>query len=192
MILVEVNRQDLEYVRGRLKGMEDKAPKALKEALNKTAKEARKRLAQKAQERYTVKNAGFNAHAKIQNATLSNLTAVIKVKGRPLTMPRFHITNPKSGVRAENIKGSGLKRLVDSAGHKAFIGTGKDSGAKLVLQRRGKYRFPLRSFYGPGVAKMLEKVYAGGQITDSGLKAEIERMYHENVEASIRKALNSK
>ncbi len=193
MITVEVNHADLEYVRGRLRGLEDQAPKALKEAVNKTAKEARKRLAQKAQERYTVKNAGFNAHARIQNATLSNLTATIKVKGKPLTLPRFHVTKPKSGVRAEVLKGNGLKQLVNSYGNKAFMGT-VASGTKstgMVLQRKGKSRYPLHGFHGPGVAKMLEMVYKGGQITDSGLRAEIERLYHENVEASIGKVLNS-
>ena len=101
MIQVNVNGEDLAYVQRRLKGMETEAPKTLKNAANKTARDARKRLAEVAQARYTVKSGGFNARAQIKNATIANPTAEIRVKGRTLTLPRFHVTKPASGVRVE-------------------------------------------------------------------------------------------
>ena len=47
----------------------------------------------------------------------------------------------------------------------------------------------MRSFHGPSVAKMIEKVYSGGQVTDEGLKAEIARLYQENLQKQIDKAV---
>ena len=191
MINVTVDHNDLDYVRQRLGDLEDQAPRTLKNAVNKTARETRKRLAEKAQERYTVKSAGFSNHTQIQNATLSNLNATIRVKGRTLTLPRFHVTHPKrSGVRAEVLKGGGLKTMMGSRKIKAFLATVSTNGTKMVLQRKGKSRYPLKGLHGVSVPKMLEKVYDGKSVTDPGLKAEIERMYYENVEEEIGKVLN--
>ena len=98
--------------------------------------------------------------------------------------------------------GGGLKELVNSAGNKAFkakVATGsknvkgtadkKDKTTGMILQRVGKARYPMRSFHGPSVAKMIEKVYSGGQVTDEGLKAEIARLYQENLQKQIDKAV---
>ena len=55
MITYEVNQSDLRRVMKKLKGMETKSPRVIKNAINKTAKEARKTLAEGAQDSYTVK-----------------------------------------------------------------------------------------------------------------------------------------
>lgn len=215
MITVEVSHSDLEYVQKKLKGASDKAPMVIRNAANDTAVKARKMLAQHAQERYTVNSGGFNNHAKLHRATLSHLTAEIRVNGSPLTLARYHTTAPKGGVKTEVLKGSGLKALVNSAGNKAFktkVATGnanvqagkrrKKTGAKatdlaksqktanMILQRVGKSRYPLRSFHGPSVPKMIEKVYQGGKITDAGLKDKIEQIYQENLQKQIDQVMN--
>ena len=192
MIIVEVNHDDLDYVQRRLGEMGSQASKTLRDAVNISAQRARRMLEHKARERYTVKYAGLNSHIRITRATTSRLHATLTVKGRPLTMPRFHIAKPTkdTGVQVEVIRGSGLKEWINHAGNKAFMGS--KNGMAMVWQRKRKKRYPLRAGHGPGVAKMLEKVYAGGRITDSGLRAEIERMYHENVEAAIERTLNKK
>ena len=189
MIRIEVNHNDLDYVRRRLGGLGSQAPKALKEAVNITAQRTRRMLETKVRQRYTAKYAGLNSHMRITRATASRLYAVIKVNGNPLTQPRFRIS-PKDSVSTEVIRGSGLKELVNSAGNKAFMGTSK--AGKMVYQRKGKSRFPLHAFHGPGIAKMFEKVYGGRGIDSAGLKAEIERMYRQNVEAAIERTLNGK
>ena len=99
MITYEWNHDDLAYIEKKLGSMKGEARRALRDAVNKTAVSARKRLLQVAQERYTVKAGGFNSRADIAKATLASPTATIKIKGRTLTMPRYRITRPKSGVK---------------------------------------------------------------------------------------------
>lgn len=202
MITIQADPKDLERILRKLNGLGKEAQAAVRNAVNDTATSARRLLAKQAQQQYTVKSGGFNKHAKIKKATLSKLTATISVQGKPLTQPRYHTTAPKSGVKTEVIKGGGLKELVNSAGNKAFkskVATGsknvkgtadaKDKTTAMILQRVGAARYPLRSFHGPSVAKMVEKVYSGGQVTDEGLKAEIARLYQENLQKQIDKAV---
>lgn len=192
MIVVQADPKDLDRILRKLQSLGGDAPKAARTAINDTATGARKLLAQQAQQQYTVKSGGFNKHAKIKKATVSKLTATISVQGRPLTQLRFHTTTPKSGAKTEVMKGGGMKQLVNSAGNKAF--KAEVGGNKLVLQRRGTARTgpgALHSAHGPSVAKMIEKVYSGGQVTDAGLKAEISRLYQENLQKQIDRLVKS-
>lgn len=68
MITVQANPKDLERILRKLQGLGKEAPKAIRTAVNDTAVSARKLLAQQAQQQYTVKNGGFNKHAKIKKA----------------------------------------------------------------------------------------------------------------------------
>ena len=99
MITVQANPKDLERILRKLQGLGKEAPKAIRTAVNDTAVSARKLLAQQAQQQYTVKNGGFNKHAKIKKATLSKLAATISVHGKPLTQPRYHTTAPKAASK---------------------------------------------------------------------------------------------
>lgn len=204
MITVQADPKDLERIFRKLDGLGRASQQATRNAINDTAVNARKLLAQQAQQRYTVKSGGFNKHAKIKKATLARLAATISVHGKPMTQLRYHTTTPKSGVKTEVIKGCGLKKLVNNAGNKAFkakVATGNanvqgaagkgDKNTAMILQRVGKSRYPMRSFHGPSVAKMIEKVYSGGQMTDAGLKDEIARLYQENLQKQIDKAASA-
>lgn len=191
-IQFEWDHDDLAYVERRLGSMKGEARRALRDAVNNTAVSARKRLLQAAQERYTVKAGGFNSRAEIERATLASATATIKIKGRTLTMPRYRVTRPKSGVKAEILAGSGLKTVVGSKGIKAFVAgvaSGKSTTSQ-VLQREGPDRYPLKVLRSPSVPKQLEMVYDGKTITSTPLKEEIERLYHQNVEKQIERFLN--
>ncbi len=188
MIVVRADPKDLERILRKLQGLGKEAPKAIRNAVNDTAVSARKLLARQAQQQYTVKSGGFNKHARIKKATVSKLAAVISVHGKPLTQPRFHTTVPKSGVKTEVLKGGGLKELVNRAGNKAFLQTG-NNGNRLVLQRIGKGRTPLHSAHGPSVAKMIEKVYNGGRVTDEALKDQIAQLYQVNLQKQIDRAV---
>lgn len=190
MIAITADPQDLELVLSKLEGAKKQAPKAIRTALNDTAVTARKLLAQHAQKRYTVKDAGFNKHTRVRKATLSKLEAAISVQGTPMTQPRYHTTAPKSGVKTEVLKGSGLQELVNQAGNKAFLQTG-NNGNRLVLQRTGKGRTPLHSAHGPSVSKMLEKVYQGGKITDEGLREDILKIYQDNLRKQIERMVTA-
>lgn len=182
MITYEVSQRDLRYVQRKLQGMEEKAPRVIKNAINHTAKEARKKLAVGAQRSYTVKSGGFNSRMKIQNATNSRLYAVIRAKDRPLTITRFRTTAPKGGGRADIVKG-GLKELTGPKKIKAF----KRGG--LIMQRKTKDRFPLKVLRSNSVPKMLEKVYSGERGMEGELAPVIQRTLHDEIKKEIEKLM---
>ena len=142
MIQYNLTPSGLRYVLDRLKGAEDKVPRVIKNAINHTAKAARKGLASGAQASYTVKSGGFNSRMKIKNATMRNLSATISVKGKTLTIGRFHTTMPKSGAKADIVK-TGLKPLrhrLDNEGKKKGRGI-----AGMTKRSLKSMKAPLRS-----------------------------------------------
>lgn len=195
MITYEWDHDDLRYVERKLGDMKRYAPRALRDAVNKTAVAARLRLLRVAQERYTVKAGGFNSRAVISRASVANPTATIRVRGRTLTLPRYKFTSPKSGVKAEVLKGTGLKTVVGDRNIKAFLSK-VNSGGKTkvktsqILQRTGKERYPIKVLRGPSVPKQIEMVYDGRRITSTPLKQEIELLYRKNLDQQIARYLN--
>jgi len=182
MISYEVNKADLKYVKTKLKGMETKAPRVFKNAINHTAKIARKKLAEGVQSSYTVGNGGFNSRMKIQNATNRRLYAVIRSKGRSLTITRFHTTVPKSGGKADIVK-SGLKQIVGPRGIKAFKWNG------FFMQRESEDRYPLKVLHSVSVPKMLEKVYEGERGIEGALGPVIQRTLHDEIKKEVAKLI---
>ncbi len=193
LIKIEVNESDIKWAQKKLKGMETKAPRVLKNAINHTAKKARKSLMEGAQRRYTVKNAGFNSRIKIYNATNTKLSASVYARDRTLTLPRFHTTSPKSGVKSEVLKGSGLKEVVSRRGSSESNGEihafrakgGKAAG--LIVQRRTVARYPLKVLRSISVPKMLEIVYLGRGGISEALEPEIKRTFRDEVKKEIAK-----
>ena len=193
LIKIEVNESDIKWAQKKLKGMETKAPRVLKNAINHTAKKARKSLMEGAQRRYTVKNAGFNSRIKIYKATNTKLSASVYARDRTLTLPRFHTTSPKSGVKSEVLKGSGLKEVVSRRGSSESNGEihafrakgGKAAG--LIVQRRTVARYPLKVLRSISVPKMLEMVYLGRGGISEALEPEIKRTFRDEVKKEIAK-----
>lgn len=188
LIKIEVNESDIKWAQKKLKGMETKAPRVLKNAINHTAKQARKSLMQGAQGRYAVKNAGFNSRIKIYNATNTNLSASVYARDRTLTLPRFHTTSPKSGVKSEVLKGSGLKEVISRKNGeiRAFRAKG-GKAAGLVVQRRTEAKYPLKVLRSISVPKMLEIVYLGRGGISEALEPEIKRTFRDEVKKEIAK-----
>ena len=185
MITYEVNKADLKYVQSKLKGMESQAPRVIKNAINQTAREARKKLATGAQAAYTVKQAGWNNHMKIQPATTGNLVAVIRANDKPLTLPRFSYRGNKKGkggsaAAADIVKG-GLKEIVGGMGIKAFKANG------LIMQRKGKERLPVKVLHSNSVPKMIEKVYEGERGVEGALREPINEALHNHISEQIAK-----
>ena len=188
LIKIEVNESDIKWAQKKLKGMETKAPRVLKNAINHTAKQARKSLMQGAQGRYAVKNAGFNSRIKIYNATNTNLSASVYARDRTLTLPRFHTTSPKSGVKSEVLKGSGLKEVISRKNGeiRAFRAKG-GKAAGLIVQRRTEAKYPLKVLRSISVPKMLEIVYLGRGRISEALEPEIKRTFRDEVKKEIAK-----
>lgn len=185
MITYKVNRAELDYVEKKLGDMKSKAPQVFKNAVNKTARQARKRIAQGAQGAYTVKQVGFNNHMKIRAASTGNLTASIDADGKPLTVIRFKNRagrSKKGGAAASaDITNGGLKQLISSKGGKAFKRNG------LVMQRKGKERFPLKVLHSNSVPKMVERVYEGERGLEGALREPIQSDLRKNIEAEVKK-----
>ena len=188
LIKMEVNESAIKWAQKKLKGMETKAPRVLKNAINHTAKQARKSLMQGAQGRYAVKNAGFNSRIKIYNATNTNLSASVYARDRTLTLPRFHTTSPKSGVKSEVLKGSGLKEVISRKNGeiRAFRAKG-GKAAGLIVQRRTEAKYPLKVLRSISVPKMLEIVYLGRGGISEALEPEIKRTFRDEVKKEIAK-----
>lgn len=182
MITYEVDKADLRYALKKLKGIETKAPRVFKNAVNHTAKAARKKMAAGAQDAYTVKSGGFNSRMKIQNATVGNLSAVIRSQEKTLTITRFHTTAPKSGGRAEIVK-EGLKQIVGPRKIRAF------KRGKLLMQRKTEARKPLKVLRSVSVPKMLEKVYEGERGLEGALAPVIQRTLHDEIAAEVAKLI---
>lgn len=180
MITYEVSKADLKYVQSKLKGIEEKTPRVLKNAINHTAKTARKTLAAGAQNSYTVKSGGFNSRMKIENATAGRLYAVIHSAGKTLTIGRFHTTTPASGARADIVK-TGLKQILGQKKIKAFKRKG------LIMQRETKKRYPVNVLRSVSVPKMLEKVYKGERGMKGALDPVIKKTLHDEISAEIAK-----
>lgn len=191
MIHIEVEQDSLRYVQKRLGRNSAQAPFAICNAANQTATWARRELLAKAQERYTVKVGGFNKNTTIKRASPSTLTAIIRVKGATLMLPRFRTSAPKSGAKAAVLAGSGLQTLLYGGSIKAFkanVKSGKSS-AGAIMQRRGPSRLPVKVLHGPSVPKMVEMVYTGK--SEAGLKVKIEAMYQAKLNEQIRRVLYS-
>lgn len=183
MITVEVDKSDMRRVQEALGKISKDAPKVICRAINKTATKSKTSLAEKARSVYTVKSGKFKNNMNIKRATYSRLEAEVKAHGKPLSITAFKTTAPKSGAKANIVKGNGLK-VLNLGGIKAFKGKGKLNGQ--IYQRRGKSRFPIKKLSSNSVPIMIgnEKVY--GQI-EPDIKSELQK----NIDAQIKYLLST-
>lgn len=178
MITVEVDKADLRMVYNALGKIGNDAPKVICRGINKTASSSKTQLSERARAVYTVKSGKFKSNMNIQKATYSRLEAEVQAKGRPLSITSFKTTAPKSGAKANIVKGNGLKAL-NMGGIKAFKGQGRLNGQ--IYQRRSKSRFPIKKLSSNSVPIMIgnEKVY-------DQLEPKIKQMLYKNIEAQIK------
>lgn len=201
MIEFEVDSTQLQRIELKLKDMKAKAPQALKNAVNATARDAKKDLAAKAKETYTVKAPKFKQAIKQKNATAAKPTAILKITGKPQEASNFK-TKANAGSAAAKIqvlKSSSLKEIISTrTGNKAFVvsftkgGKNHDVQNKKahnsIMQRRGKARLPIKTFYSPSDPIMVEneaKVYGVVRPT-------IEQNLKKNIQKQIDKILGGK
>lgn len=175
----DINQADIQAVQKALKDEPLRAKRIIADSLNKQAGTTKNELKISVQSAYTVRTAGVNARVKIQRASPNHLEAWLKIGGRTLTLTRFHTTAPKTGAKAEVIKGSGLQKLV-KGGIKAF----KQHG--FIMQRKKKTRTPLKVLRGPSVPKMMEMIYLGKR-GHGPVYEDVVHHLHEDVLARLRK-----
>ena len=191
MIRIEVDQESLRYVQNRLGVMRNKAPQVIASALNDTARSGRQKLTTGVRAGYIVKSGAAKSNMKIRRATYGRLQATITAQGSPIKLEKFKATAPWSGAKGQVLKSSGLKALVNSQGIKAFA-AGMSKGHPGIVhngiyQRRGKSRLPIKSFYGPSSAKMVEKTYDGEGGAGRAIKPEIEKDLQKNIDRQIKR-----
>lgn len=191
MIRIEVDQESLRYVQNRLGVMRNKAPQVIASALNDTARSGRQKLTTGVRAGYIVKSGAAKSNMKIRRATYGRLQATITAQGSPIKLEKFKVTAPWSGAKGQVLKSSGLKALVNSHGIKAFAaGMSKGHPGSVhngIYQRRGKSRLPIKSFYGPSSAKMVEKTYDGEGGAGRAIKPEIEKDLQKNIDRQIKR-----
>jgi hypothetical protein len=184
---VEVDKADLKYVTKKLQNAEKNAPRVLRNAINRTATQAMKMIRQGRSQGYTIAAGRFNSQVKKYPATPGRLEATIKSSGKTHTLKNFKTSMPKSGGKADITK-SGLKKLSGSRGGAAFIpSSGKAAG--LMVQRKGKSRFPLKVFSANSTPKMVEQIYKGERGGQGDMEDKVKKRLHEEIEKEIAKLI---
>ena len=153
-------------------GKEKQVRKELKNAVNDMAKKLKKDIHQKVKEDYTIKAGKFRkSDITLKSARETNLSAKISISGGPISLVggfRTRSNGLRKAGQAQIKKEGGLKELKKDRTLKAFIATvtkeqDKDEEEKTtytnLFQRKGKSRYPLKSFHGPGRAKISEVVF---------------------------------
>lgn len=185
MIQIEVDRNDVRALQLKLRHMQKKAPGQLKNAINKTATATKQFFYEDIEASYTVKKGRFKRELKVQRASAEKLDATITVTGRPLTIRRFKTSAPRSGGRADIVRG-GLKNLKSSRGGSAFVAKGgRFSG--LMVQRESKDRDSVKVLKSNSVPKMTEMVYKGEGGAREALEPKIQDRLHKEIDAVMRR-----
>lgn len=194
-ITVLIDERTLKDIQIKLGSLEKKTPNVLKNAINMAARKTRKMLPEKARERYTIKGSKMKKNISLTSASISNLGAKIKVKGRPHQLIYFQTR--KNGVRmaakARGRNDRSLKELISSTGGKAFITTidnGEDQNGnrnrkhRTVLQRLTKSRYPLVTLAGPSDPEML-----GNQDVYGNLEPSIQQELMKSINKQIQRVI---
>lgn len=184
---VEVDKVDLRYVTKKLQDAEKNAPRVLRNAINRTATSTMKIIRLGRSKGYTLAAKRFNSQIKVQRANAAHLDAVIKSSGKTHTLKNFKTSAPKRGGKADITK-TGLKKLVSKKGGAAFIpSAGKAAG--LMVQRRGKERFPLKVFSANSTPKMVEQIYKGERGGQGDMEEKVRKRLHEEMQKEIAKLI---
>lgn len=188
LIEFEVDRTQLERIELKLKNCRDKAPLALKNAVNATARDAKKDLANKAKETYAVKSPRFKKAIAQKNATKSKPTAILKITGKVNELADFKYKENEgaNAARGKVLKSGGLKTL-QKGDLKAFI-TKFGSGHVSVVQRKTSARLPVKKLLSPSIPTMIgneAKVYGV-------VKPNIQKNLQKNIQKQIDKILGGK
>ncbi len=110
-------------------------------ALNRTVNGMRVDASREIRARYKVKVATVNKAFSFQRATPDSLTAVVRVRGRPLSLAGFGARQTKAGVSV-NVKGT--RKLIRHAFIRT-LRTNKGDEYDVVFVRQGKARYPIQA-----------------------------------------------
>lgn len=126
-----------EGLRGSLKA------RAIVNALNRAAGGVKTDASKQIRSIYRIKKAVVDRAFSEQRATAASLTAVVRVRGRPLSLAGFDPrTNKRAGGVSVNVKGQ--RKVIRGAFLRTFISRANE-GYQVVFIREGKSRYPLKA-----------------------------------------------
>lgn len=154
---VQINPADLKDVLNLLKAYREGGQKALQRSVNHGAKQGRKISVDEMAKKAALKKKTIRGETSMYFASLTNLTAKLVIKGKPLPLMEYGARETKKGVTFKIWKDSKRDRY-----RHAFIAQLTGSSAKGVYERNigaSDYngRTPLRAKYGPAVPNVYDK-----------------------------------
>jgi len=199
-VYIEVNQEDVRRVQKKLKDLE-KAPQKLKNAINRTATQTKKYIHQGRKAGYRMQAGPINSSMTIWRATASRLDAVIKERDRPhslMNKDRYKIS-AKNGKGMAGVYKGGMKPLsagpvftaTMSNGHSGIFQRTEKQGIKKRLEKfsASKHTQKIKTFQGPGAAKVVESIYLGRHGGQEDMEGRIREKLHEEMLKEIKKLM---
>jgi hypothetical protein len=117
--------------------------RALVNALNRAADGVKTDASSEIRKTYRIKKATVDRAFNTQRATAGSLTAIVRVRGRPLSLAGFGArTNKRAGGVSVDVKGT---RKVIRGAFLRTLRTGYDNEYQVVFIREGKSRYPIKA-----------------------------------------------
>jgi hypothetical protein len=194
-VLVKIDATDFRKVELRLGGAYKKAPSAVSRALNRAAESTRTEAVRETTKRYHVKAEEIRGSKKkeipsklwISKASANRLTAIINSSSSRIPLDHFKTSSLKFNNRSPimvAVKKDGLKKLSH-----AFIFENKYPGggnARLIFQRVGKERLPIKRLYGPSISELV-----GGRVIRPEVEKTAAETYNKRITHEIERALEA-
>ncbi len=191
MITAEFEPGSLSKLQLQLAMLGNKAPEALKKAINSTAKTAKADLVNEAQKTYIAYSGAFSG-IKIKRASTANLAAYINVTGAPAELYKFKVspkqyrTARKSSSVSAQVLRQGSPKALEKNGIKAFVAKFK-SGHVTVAERQGSSRLPIKTLYSVSAPTMIGNEHRVYGVVEPSIQNNLQK----NVEAEVQRVINS-
>lgn len=173
VINVDVNA---DYVMTQLGKMQKKAPMVIRSAVNDTAKDAKKQNDKLTKRTYTAK--GSINPLKYTAATVGNLTAVLRDRGRNISISHFSTYAGKRAVTAVINRNHG-RQIIGKYGNKAFSNDLANGGSGIAV-RVSASRLPIEK-----MASISSPVMHGNKQTWGTIEDAVHQSLYRNIQKRL-------
>lgn len=178
--MIDVKTPDFNKVLTRIKSLDKDTKKAFYRAQNKGVRKFRTEEAKEVRKIYTkVKKSDVTKATKLKLASMSNLTAEVKVSGSLLPIQDALLRTKKrtkKGTIKVSIKNNTTKTL-NPSGNKPFLMT--VNGKTIVMQRKTKKKYPLKQIKTLSIPQMVGNIKVSEslvKITQETIEKEFDRL----------------
>ncbi len=165
MIEVVVNRGQIQALRRLLREIPRDVPKVINRALNKVAKSTHVKILRKISGEYAVSQRVLKEkNVFLTRSNYKNLRAIIKIKGRRISLLAFKAKQLKKGVSYKIKKKGGRKTVYGfmesppGSGKATVMPNPIGPGHRGVFKRRGRKRKPIVELFGPSIPAAFQNI----------------------------------